>query len=386
MVHCPNCYEQSPVCEKGANPQSVCTANIPDATANRLSEGYFTTNLTNAFPREAQNADGLAIQALTFTAAATAAFVAGSAEALLMATPSTLTIMTIFVMVTVIQKHYDQVAIFKPLCTALMGSANLTQAQVALIKVGLDEITKVEDAQRRDVQTGRVKTPAEFAQKTYPRTSILNTIIRGTEKGVIVDSTTVELFDSATGRKYVPFAKQTKVTSEGNLMYSLHIFTIVMCGLLKEATKVYDRFMRDICQVMASRGFMFAQEYVVELLKLIDEGICANMVSLYTFGEHNRIMGLLGDARDNRPITIPPGFDPNKDFKGNGDPRGRIKFGPVTQPVGGAGAGAITDWKTKAKKKCDRFHSTPKGACTAGIPAGDPRFTTCQVGLCAYEH
>ena len=156
--------------------------------------------------------------------------------------------------------------------------------------------------------------------------------------------------------------------------------------MFTEATKVYDRFMRDICQVLASKGFAYAQEYIVEILKLLDEGTCANMVALYMFGEHNRIAGLLADNNwDNRVVPIPPGFDPNKQF-GDGDVRGRIKFGAVTQPMGGKGAAVITDWKTKAKKKCDRFHASPQGNCSAGIPAGDPRFKPDQVGLCAYQH
>ena len=118
---CPVCYEKAPICNKGDDATQNCTAIIPDATANRLADGFFTTTLTNALPREAQNADGLAIQALTFTAATTVAFAAGTAEAALMAAPAGLTIATIFVMIIIIQKFPDQVAVFKPLCTALMG-------------------------------------------------------------------------------------------------------------------------------------------------------------------------------------------------------------------------------------------------------------------------
>ena len=61
-----------------------------------------------------------------------------------------------------------------------------------------------------------------------------------------------------------------------------------------------------------------------------------------------------------------------------GGPNGVVKFGPVTKPVGGEGAGWI-------KKRCNRFHCNPKTPCTAGIPPNEG-FPADLVGLCAYIH
>ena len=45
------------------------------------------------------------------------------------------------------------------------------------------------------------------------------------EKGEDHMEDKTEMFDPSTGKKCIPFAKATKVTSDVNLMYSLMVFT-----------------------------------------------------------------------------------------------------------------------------------------------------------------
>ena len=65
------------------------------------------------------------------------------------------------------------------------------------------------------------------------------------------------------------------------------------------------------------------------------------------------------------------------------DRRPRIVFGPVTTPLGGPGAGIITDYKTQTPKLCTRFHATPRQPCSAGLPDGH---WSGLAGQCAFTH
>lgn len=98
------------------------------------------------------------------------------------------------------------------------------------------------------------------------------------------------------------------------------------------------------------------------VLRKIDEGVFTNIVALFKSGEQNRILTNLGSVWD------AASKEKGKDIKkkdGKKDPRERIKFGPVTTPLGGPGTGIITDYATKQPKLCNRYHATLRQPCTA---------------------
>ena len=396
---CPGCYELAPRCNKGNDPTARCAGDVADAAANRVGDGRYATALSNSLPMEAQNAAGMAIQTLTHQVTAAAAFPAGSAEELLMSTPVNLVFKDMPTMVIICTRFIDQIAVFKPLAMALMGTASITNAQLGICKYGLDELSKLEDRQCKQTSDTRAQTTAEFTNTQTPRVSIFQTITKSVEKGNHSLPAGQEMLDLATGRKMVPFEKAIKITSSGNMMYIMYLYVTTISGLLREAFKVYDHFMRDVNLVVTSRGHFYAQDYVTRILESLDMKIYSNMPQLYSMGEHNRIASILAGTHNNvggQGLQYDADYHPPAPGAGNpgggaaggagNDPRKRIHFGPIKQPIGGAGAGVITDWKTKKPQKCNRFHATPQLACTAGIPENDPRFTPAQVGLCAYQH
>ena len=142
---------------------------------------------------------------------------------------------------------------------------------------------------------------------------------------------------------------------------------------------MYYDFTRDVVRVVEDKGARFGQEYVDHLLRFLDEKRYPSMVSLYATGEPTRTftemsMRHQGDSVGGKRRTTPDGLKPGE----IGGPNGAVKFGPVTNPIGGMGAGWI-------KKQCNRFHANPKTACTAGIPP-NAGFPADSVGLCAYIH
>ena len=58
-------------------------------------------------------------------------------------------------------------------------------------------------------------------------------------------------------------------------------------------------------------------------------------------------------------------------------------FGDVAIPIGGPGAGIITDATTQDPRRSMHFHSIPKKKCTAGVPVGHP---SGKAGQCMYKH
>ena len=139
----------------------------------------------------------------------------------------------------------------------------------------------------------------------------------------------------------------------------------------------YYDFARDVVRVVDDKGARFGQEYVDQLLRFLDEKRFSSMVALYATGEPTRTFTEM--VIRNTPVGVKrPGLGDGLKPGELGGPNGTVNFGPVTKPVGGEGAGWI-------KKRCNRYHATPQGACTAGIPP-NAGFPADSVGLCAYIH
>jgi len=211
--------------------------------------------------------------------------------------------------------------------------------------------------------------------------TLFQVVVKATEQGIEVEPDTTEMYDSALGKRYVPFAKATKCSSGSKLMYALIVFCSTMTQLKKLAPCVWQEFLRKVMFVEVANGYLMGQEFVDAVLRKLDELIYPSITDFLRSGEHNRI---LDELRHMVITPIKPGGPGPSDIK-NPDPRPRIKFGEVTTPLGGRGAGIITNFKTKVPTKCNRFHASPQGNCTAGVPSG-AGYPADQVGLCAYQH
>ena len=116
-----------------------------------------------------------------------------------------------------------------------------------------------------------------------------------------------------------------------------------------------------------------AHEYLDAIFRRLDEGHYLCPDDLMRHGDHNRIlMDLQALTHPVKEKTAPVAAK---------DPRTRITFGPVTIPLGGPGAGVISDFHTKQPKLCNRYHAKPRLACSAGLPVGHQ-----FAGQCAFTH
>ena len=250
--------------------------------------------------------------------------------------------------------------------------ATCSGPNVPRVSAFLDQIRET-GKEARELSSKKASTGVEYKQNTYPRATLFQGIVRSLVKGMEVVPDATEMFDPATGKKYVPFEKTTKVDSPENLMYATHLYVSSMEMIKKEAPKVHFDFMRDVTRASAKKGCKFAQAYVDTILRYLDEKRYPSMVAIYKAGEPTRIYLELEASGE---------FVAKGSSGGGGASKtGRQyikKFGPVTTPIGGKGAGIIA-------RKCNNFHADPQKPCTAGVPC-DEGFPADVCGLCAYEH
>ena len=67
-------------------------------------------------------------------------------------------------------------------------------------------------------------------------------------------------------------------------MHCVHLYVVTMCSLKEEAPRVYYEFTRDVNRVANDKGARFAQEYVDQMLRYLDEKRYDSMVALYKTG------------------------------------------------------------------------------------------------------
>ena len=376
---CDQCFDIT--CPRGANAASTCVAfGFHDPAANRNPDGSYTAAMKASMPFEARQLDGPHIDRITgHTVAAAAPIVATAAATAIIAAlaADTVVLSDVGKLIGLVEKFPMQAAAAKSNLNRLLSTAN--GAQTAQIGIAYIEIARaVANAASTPVLSAT--TTAQYKLVNYPLATLFQTIVKNVEKGEDHLEDKNELFDPSTGKKYIPFAKATKVTSDVNLMYSLNIFTTTVQGLTKQAPIVYFRLTKEIGRVATFRGCRKAQEYLDAILRKLDEGIFDNPVALFKSGEQNR---LLMDLE----VTWGPLCQPSEESKEKKpprtDPRPRIKFGPVTQPLNGPGAGVIDDFVTKQPKLCTRYHHVPQQPCTAGLPKDHP---SGKEGQCAFKH
>ena len=377
MALCNWCWEVDPICTHGTNPANPCVAKAFTNMLNlRQANAVYPATVRNTLPSEVRQLDGIHLdRIINFTPAAPAVLVQSAAEAALIVHlgANTLPYADVGDVIELCSRFPGNVLEARRNMARLLGAAN--QAQTAQIGVALSEIRAMASAAPNPVAA----TAAEYKVQNYPKATLFQVIIKQVEKGEEYQEAAAEFLDPATGKKYVPFPKTVKASSVVNLMYSLQIFATTLISLTGEAPLVYFRLTKEVTRVAATRGAREAHEFLDAVLRKIDEGVFTNVVALFKSGEQNRILTDLASVWD-----VAPGEKVKETKKpATKDPRERIKFGPVTTPLGGPGAGIITDFATKEPKLCNRFHATPRQACTAGLPVGH---ASGFAGQCAFKH
>ena len=380
---CDQCYEG--LCARTANPHLVCTY-ITGAKATFKNGVIYNGSFLNTLPPAARNVDAYHMDHLTglgaVGTAAAGAMTAAHAVLLASLTGDTLTMVDlaecIYFLVLWPTYNHDVTR------NAARLSPAATAGQQPLITNALAAAKEARIDARSSAQAAGPTTSTAFKQAQSPRAQLLQKIVKNVEAGELVEEDGGVMFDPASGKAIVPFEKSKKVTTPSRLQYAIGLFCQTMCSAKQESPTVYFRFQREIMRVTDTHGMGLAHKMADKILRSIDDGTHPNMVDLFKQGEQNRILAdLLRDEVSERPT---------KDTLKKGvvgdvvDPRARIKFGAVKQPIGGQGAGLITHFRTGAKLKCKMFHATPREACTAGIPTHHPGTTPDKWGLCAYEH
>jgi hypothetical protein len=360
----------------GNDHTQACTGFTPSAQTCRLADGNYNINFRSTLPFEVRSTDGVHLDHLTSYATGGGVATALTAdENGINADMTTIALNNLGDVLTLAEKRPGLVSQLRQGVSRLLN-AGPNGAQSTVISSTLTQLNSLEAKSLKDVYAGSVASTGVFKVTNYPLATLFQNIVKATEKGHEVSSDGQEMLDVTTGKKYIPFEKTTKVTSDVNFMYSIQVFVTSVLAIKKEAPKVYYTFSKEMRRACAIGGCAFAQQYADALLRALDEGLFKDPISLFLMGEHNRIYEEIWSARKSERHTVK---EPSDVFQ-------RIKFGPVTTPLGGKGAGVVTDPKTKQKIKCNRFHATPQQPCTAGIPKGDPRYGAELVGLCAYLH
>jgi hypothetical protein len=377
MVHCPCCYQDDPICPKGNDPSKECTGFTPSAQSCRQVDGNYSVSFRSTLPSEIRSADGVHLDHLTSYASGVGGTnVLSTEESNISNDLTTIALGNIGDVLTLAEKRPALMPQLRQGVSRLLN-AGPNAAQSNIISSALTQLNSLETSGLKDIHAGSIASTTVFKVSNYPMATLLQNIVKAVEKGN--DATAEvqhEMLDVATGKKVIPFEKSTKVTSDVNFMYSIHVFVTSITAIKKEAPKVYYTFSKEMKRACSVGGYLFAQQYADAILRSLDEGLFKDPVSLFLMGEHNRIYDEIWSQRS---TTKSIRLNPNDSFQ-------RIKFGPVTTPVGGKGAGVVLDPKTKQKIKCNRFHATPQQPCTAGIPKDDPRYGADMVGLCAYAH
>ena len=375
---CPQCYEtDASICPKATNPASNCSGFILNAVNQRTALGDYPASLKNTLPHQARAADGPHFDALLGYTATTNVLVALSEEAQPVADDLDLLVANnMNLSVEICEKRPAlRRSVEARLDFLTVGATGPVCSQIGHFTQRIRNIEADEKSKKIDLKP---VTGAMYKATNYPLSTLFQTIVKAAAKGVEMPDEGKEFFDAVTGKTYVPFAKMVKLDSGPMLVHCVHTFVTSVIVLKSEAPRVYYDFTRDVVRVVEDKGPRFGQEYVDQLLRFLDEKRFPSMVSLYATGEPTRtfteMASRMSNDGDGKGRKNPDGLKPGE----LGGPNGPVKFGPVTTPIGGAGAGWI-------KKQCNRFHCNPKMPCTAGIPP-NAGFPADKVGLCAYIH
>ena len=382
-VCCTICYEA--LCPHGATPGVQCMS-IPGGAATFKVGPQYTGAFVNALPPCARDVDASHMDHLTRLGAAPvvgAPMSAAHTAHLALLTTDTITMPDLHNSIYFLTMHPDHYEEVVRNSSRLMGVA--TAAQQKTVDTVLRAATEARGILL--IKPAVPTTAAAFKQAQSPMAQLLQHLIKAIENGMLATENQGLVFDPASGKAVTPFEKMVKASTAAKLMYAVSSFCKTMCIAKGEAGTVYYRFEREIMRVIDTHGVFMAHKLADLILRKVDDGTYGNIVVLFQQGEQNR---LLADLLQERNVSN-DGFEVGKErtpkqSEGKVDPRLRIVFGPVKQPLGGPGAGIITHFRTGEKIKCTRFHASPQLACSAGVPNGHPGVPKASFGICAYEH
>ena len=377
---CPQCYESdASICPKAGDMTAVCAGFCADPISLRSGHGEYPASFRTTLPPATRSTDSVHLDSLLgYVASPLEAPVLTAEEQAVVDDMDTLLDNNLNLAVSIVAKRPNLRGEVEARMDVLAnGATQALTARLTHIANRIDTVCKLAKDKVSDLKPG---TGLAYKQTTYPQATLFQSIIKSVVRGLTMLDEGKEMFDPSTGKTYVPFEKATKVNSDSQIMFAANTFVMTMLGVKKEAPKVYYEFIRDLSRVVDDKGHRFAQEYVDNLLRMLDEKRFPSMVSLYISGEPSRTFTELASRLDNKFTD-----DKHKMFGGTQNapghfqgPNGLVRFGPVTNPKGGEGSGWIP-------KKCNRFHCDPRKNCSAGIPANSG-FPANLVGLCAYEH
>ena len=370
---CPQCYEtDAAICPKAIDATRSCSGFVLNAINLRTALGDYPASLKNTLPHQARSADGPHFDALLgYSTPSTVEVPLTAEEQAVVDDLATLVENNLHLSVSICEKRPAlRKQIEARLDVLTTGAGGPLCNRISQFTQRIVNNTKDEKAKKDELKP---VTGSHYKATNYPLSTLFQTIVKSAAKGVEMPDEGKEFFDASTGKTYVPFAKMIKIDSGPLFVHCVHTFVTTVVVLKSEAPRVYYDFTRDVVRVVEDKGARFGQEYVDQLLRFLDEKRFSSMVALYATGEPMRTfteMTMRSSLKRGADDALKPGQ--------LGGPNGTVNFGPVTTPIGGAGAGWI-------KKRCNRFHNNPKTACTAGIPP-NAGFPADIVGLCAYQH
>ena len=258
---CVQCFEIT--CPHGVTPATPCiNFAFTNANAHRNPDGSYPAAMRNTLPFEVRQLDEHHIDRLSGHTVVTAApIVASAAENTLIAglAADTVVLSDVGTIIGLVERLPAQAPDAKRNLNRLLSTAN--GAQTAQIGIAYTEIARAVTA-AASTPALTATTTTEYKVVNYPLATLFQNIIRNVEKGEDNMEDKTEMFDPSTGKKYIPFAKAPKVSSDINLMYSLMVFTTTVQGLTKQAPIVYFRLTKEIGRVATIRGCRKAQEYL----------------------------------------------------------------------------------------------------------------------------
>ena len=278
------------MCLHGQTAATPCAMFTSAAAANRLPNGSYNPSFTNTLPIEVRAVDSSFLDVLTNYAVATpGAFAAGSPELAMETNPAGVVLATLGVAVTVarvrpalVDQLYDAVT--------LLLNAGGTASEVARVTGAMTQLAAMQSQNAAKLTQAVAPTAARHLQQNYPLATLFQTCVKGVEKGLDLKPESGEMFDTTSGKRYVPFPGATKTTSGAKLMHSLDVFCDTIISLKNQAPFVWREFKRRVMLCESTEGFIFAQEFVDAILRKLDEKVYTDILALMRAGEHNRIL------------------------------------------------------------------------------------------------
>ena len=367
---CPQCYESdAAICPKAGDVNAQCSGFCLNSLDERTGLGEYSASLRQTLPQATRTADSVHLDALLgHTPSPLVQPELTDAEQNVIDNDfTTLADNNLSLAVAICLKRPNMRAAVEARMDEIANGAN-ANVTARLTHVA-NRIASNHALQKDKIKDCKPGTGTAYKQMTNPQATLFQTIVKSHVRGVEMSEDPKEMFDTTTGKTYVPFGQSIKVNTSGQLMYCAHTFVATMIALKGEAPKVYFEFMRDVARVVDDKGPKFGQEYVDLLLRYLDGKRFPSMVALYKTGEPTRTFTELVMknplAAQQTPTKPPRPSDYNIPVGKIESPagNGRVPYGPVAVALGGPGAGWI-------KKKCNRFHADPQRPCSAGI-SGD---------------